>query len=88
MNQSPPPDNLATTNNAHTAKQNNLNPKKNKKKTLKQAKDNKAHMITNIVLEQLKEMRPFLTAKKTKEKKPWLGILLKPKPIRLLVNTS
>ena len=80
MNQSPPPDNLATTNNAHTTKHNNLNPKKNKKKVLKQAKDNKAPMITNMVLEHLKEMRPFLTAKKTKEKKPWLGTLLKQIP--------
>ena len=67
MNQSPSPDNLATTNNAHTAKHNNLNPKKNKKKVLKQAKDNKAHMITNMVLEHLKEMRPFLTAKKQRK---------------------
>ena len=73
MNQSPPPDNLATTNNSHAAKHNNLNPKKNKKKILKQAKDNKAHMITNIVLEQLKEMRPFLTAKKPKKRNPGLG---------------
>ena len=73
MNQSPPPDNLATTNNSHTAKHNNLNPKKNKKKILKQAKDNKAHMITNIVLEQLKEMRPFLTAKKPKKRNAGLG---------------
>ena len=73
MNQSPPPDNLATTNNAHTTKHNNLNPKKNKKKILKQAKDNKAHMITNMVLEHLKEMRPSLTARKPKKRSPGLG---------------
>ena len=73
MNQSPSSDNLATTHNAHTAGHNNLNPKKKKRKVLKQTKDNKANMITNMVLEHLKEMRPSLTARKPKKRSPGLG---------------
>ena len=74
MNQSPSSDNLATTHNAHIAGHNNLNPKKKKRKVLKQnKKDNKANMITNMILDQLNEIRPSLIARKPKTRSPGLG---------------
>jgi hypothetical protein len=74
MNQSPTSNNLAATYNAHIAGHKNLNSKKKKKKVLKQnKKDNKANMITNMILDQLNEIRPSLIARKPKKRSPGLG---------------
>ena len=74
MNQSPTSNNLAATYNAYTAGHRDLNSKKKKKKVLKQnKKDNKANMITNMILDQLNEIRPSLIARKPKTRSPGLG---------------
>ena len=74
MNQSPTSNNLAATYNAHIAGHRDLNSKKKKKKVLKQnKKDNKANMITNMILDQLNEIRPSLIARKPKMRSPGLG---------------
>ena len=74
MNQSPTSNNLAATYNAHIAGHKDLNSKKKKKKVLKQnKKDNKANMITNMILDQLNEIRPSLIARKPKMRSPGLG---------------
>ena len=74
MNQSPTSNNLAATYNAHIAGHKDLNSKKKRKKVLKQnKKDNKANMITNMILDQLNGIRPSLIARKPKKRNPGLG---------------
>ena len=78
MNQSPTSNNLAATYNAHIAGHKDLNSKKKKKKVLKQnKKDNKANMITNMIIDQetITEWdKTLLDWKKTKDEKPLFGI--------------